>query len=99
MAISAATLLMSVSEGSKDAEGSFSAGECPPSARAAASIMGSVTRRALEATRQTRSPDKLVQDAVLRYIEDETRFVEAVKPGEEPLQQGEYLTREQRSNP
>jgi predicted transcriptional regulator len=51
------------------------------------------------AARQTRSPDELVQDAVSRYIDDETRFVEAVKPGEEALQQGEYLTREQRSNP
>jgi hypothetical protein len=27
------------------------------------------------------------------------RIVVAVKPGEEALQQGEYLTREQRSNP
>jgi predicted transcriptional regulator len=51
------------------------------------------------AARQSRDPDELVQDVVSRYIEDETRFVEAVKPGEEALQEGEYLTREQRSNP
>lgn len=47
------------------------------------------------AARQGRNPDQLVQDVVLRYFEEETRFVEAVKPGEEALQNGEYLTHEQ----
>jgi len=50
------------------------------------------------ATRQSRNPDELVQDAVSRYIEEEARKPEAGKGGEEALQ-GEYLTREQRSNP
>jgi predicted transcriptional regulator len=51
------------------------------------------------AARQSRDPDQLVQDVVSRYIEDGTRFVEAVNHGEEASDQGEYLTREQRSNP
>jgi predicted transcriptional regulator len=37
----------------------------------------------------------LVQDVLTRYFEEEARFVEAVKRGEEALQQGEYLTHEQ----
>jgi hypothetical protein len=51
------------------------------------------------AARQSRNPDELVQDVVLRYFEEETRFAEAAKIGEETLRQSEYLTREQRSNP
>jgi predicted transcriptional regulator len=51
------------------------------------------------AARQSRNPDELVQDVVSRYIEEDTRLVEAVKPGEEAVEQGEYLTREQRANP
>jgi predicted transcriptional regulator len=51
------------------------------------------------ATRQSRNPAALVQEVASRHFEEETRSVEAVKPGEEALQQGEYLTREQRSNP
>jgi predicted transcriptional regulator len=47
------------------------------------------------AAQQGRKPDQLVQDVVSRYFEEETRFVEAVKRGEEALQQGEYLTHEQ----
>jgi hypothetical protein len=50
------------------------------------------------AARQSRNPDELVQDVVSRYFEDEARIVEAGKRGEEAFQ-GEYLTREQRSNP
>ena len=41
------------------------------------------------------NPDKLVQDVLTRYFEEEARFVEAVKRGEEALQRGEYLTHEQ----
>jgi predicted transcriptional regulator len=40
-------------------------------------------------------PDELVQDVLTRYFEEEARFVEAVKRGEEALQRGEYLTHEQ----
>jgi predicted transcriptional regulator len=47
------------------------------------------------AARQGRNPEELVQDVVSRYFEEETRFVEAVKRGEEGLQRGEYLTHEQ----
>ena len=47
------------------------------------------------AAQHGRKPDELVQDVVLRYFEEETRFVEAVKLGEEALQRGEYLTHEQ----
>jgi hypothetical protein len=36
-----------------------------------------------------------VQDVVTRYFEEEARFVEGVKRGEEALQRGEYLTHEQ----
>jgi predicted transcriptional regulator len=51
------------------------------------------------AAQQSRNPDELVQAVVSRYIEDETRFVEAVRRGEEASEQGEYLTHEQRSHP
>jgi predicted transcriptional regulator len=47
------------------------------------------------AARQGRNPDELVQDVVARYLEEEARFVEAVKLGEDALQRGEYLTHEQ----
>jgi predicted transcriptional regulator len=42
-----------------------------------------------------RRPDQLVEDALTRYFEEEARFVEAVKRGEEALARGEYLTHEQ----
>jgi predicted transcriptional regulator len=35
------------------------------------------------------------QDVLTRHFEEEARFVEAVKRGEEALQRGEYLTHEQ----
>jgi predicted transcriptional regulator len=47
------------------------------------------------ATRQGRKPDEFVQDVVARYLDDEDRFVEAVKRGEDALERGEYLTHEQ----
>ena len=37
----------------------------------------------------------MVQDVLTHYFEEEAHFVEAVKRGEEALQQGEYLTHEQ----
>jgi predicted transcriptional regulator len=36
-----------------------------------------------------------VQDVVARYLEEEDRFIEAVKLGEDALKRGEYLTHEQ----
>jgi hypothetical protein len=51
------------------------------------------------AAEQSRNPDELVQDVVSRYFEEEARSVGATKPGEDGSEQGEYLTREQRSNP
>ena len=47
------------------------------------------------AAQQGRKPDELVQDVLTHYFEEEARFVEAVKRGEEALQRGEYLTHEQ----
>lgn len=47
------------------------------------------------AVQQGRNPDDLVQEALTRYFEEEARFVEAVKRGEEAFERGEYLTHEQ----
>jgi predicted transcriptional regulator len=47
------------------------------------------------ATQQGRQPDEFAQDVVARYLEEEDRFVEAVKRGEDALECGEYLTHEQ----
>ena len=47
------------------------------------------------AARQGRNPDELLQDVLTRYFEEEARFVEAVKRGDDALQRGEYLTHEQ----
>ena len=47
------------------------------------------------AARQGRNPADLVQDVLANYLEEEARFVEAVKRGEDALQRGEYLTQEQ----
>jgi predicted transcriptional regulator len=47
------------------------------------------------AARQGRNPADLVQDVLASYFEEEARFVEAVKRGEDALQRGEYLTHEQ----
>jgi hypothetical protein len=37
----------------------------------------------------------LVKDAALRLLEEDARFVEAVKRGEDALSRGEYLTHDQ----
>ncbi len=47
------------------------------------------------AARQGRNPDYLVQDVLTSYFEEEARFIEAVKHGEDALQGGQYLTHEQ----
>jgi predicted transcriptional regulator len=50
---------------------------------------------AQSAAKQGRNPDELVQEVVAQYFEEETRFIEAVKRGEDALQRGEYLRHEQ----
>ncbi len=47
------------------------------------------------AARLGRRPDDLIQEVLTQYFEEEARFIEAVKRGEEPLQRGEFLTHEQ----
>lgn len=47
------------------------------------------------AAQQGRNPDELVRQVVARYFDEESRFVDAVRRGEEALQRGEYLTHEQ----
>lgn len=47
------------------------------------------------AAQKGRNPDELVQDVLAQYFEEEARFVEAVKRGEDALRRGEYLTHEQ----
>ena len=42
-----------------------------------------------------RAADVLAQEAISRYLEEEARFVEAVKLGEAQLERGEYLTHEE----
>ncbi len=51
-----------------------------------------LTRSAAE---QGRSPDDLLQDVLMRYFDEESRFLEAVKRGEDALERGDYLTHEQ----
>ncbi|MGA2136596.1 MAG: hypothetical protein ABSH50_30265 [Bryobacteraceae bacterium] len=43
------------------------------------------------AARQGCNPDELVGDVLAHYFEEEDRFVEAVKRGEDALGRGEYL--------
>jgi predicted transcriptional regulator len=47
------------------------------------------------AAKQGRKPDELVQDVLTHYFEEEARFVEAVKRGEEAFERGQHLTHEQ----
>ena len=44
---------------------------------------------------QGRNPDDLVQDVLASYFEEEARFIEAVKRGEDAFERGDYLTHEQ----
>jgi predicted transcriptional regulator len=50
---------------------------------------------AQSAAQQGRSSDELVRQVVSRYFDEEGRFVDAVKRGEEALLNGEFLTHEQ----
>jgi predicted transcriptional regulator len=52
-------------------------------------------RLAARATQQGCRPDEFVQDVVARFLDEEERFVEAVRRGEDALGRGEYLTHEQ----
>ena len=51
-----------------------------------------ITQRAAQ---QGLKPDEFVRDVVACYLDDEDRFVEAVKRGEHALERGEYLTHQQ----
>ncbi len=53
------------------------------------------TKLAQSAAQKGRNPGDLALDVLAQYLEEETRFIEAVKRGEEALQRGEYLTYEQ----
>jgi predicted transcriptional regulator len=44
---------------------------------------------------QGRTPDDLARDIVAQYLEDQSRFIEAVRSGEDALDRGEYLTHEE----
>jgi predicted transcriptional regulator len=50
---------------------------------------------AQSAAQQGRNPDELVRQVVARYFDEESRFADAVRRGEEALLRGEYLTHEQ----
>ena len=52
-------------------------------------------RLARSAAQQGRNPEELVQQVVARYVDEESRFMEAVNRGEKALTQGEFLTHEQ----
>ena len=47
------------------------------------------------AARQGRNPVELGRQVVARYFDEESRFADAVRRGEEALERGEYLTHEQ----
>jgi predicted transcriptional regulator len=47
------------------------------------------------ATQEGMNLDEVVRDVVGRYFEEEDRFVESIKRGEESLERGEFLTHEQ----
>jgi predicted transcriptional regulator len=52
-------------------------------------------RLARSAALQGRNPDELVQQVVARYVDEESRFIDAVSRGENALRDGDYLTHEQ----
>jgi predicted transcriptional regulator len=54
-----------------------------------------VSKLAQLASERGRDEDSLAQEAISRYLEEEARFVEAVKLGESQLERGEYLTHEE----
>ncbi len=50
---------------------------------------------AQSAAQQGRNPDELVRQVMARYFDEECRFADAVRRGEEAIQRGAYLTHEQ----
>ena len=56
---------------------------------------GQASRLAQLASDRGRDADSLAQEAISRYLEEEARFLEAVKLGESQLERGEYLTHEE----
>ena len=52
-------------------------------------------RLAESAAQQGRNPDELVRQVLARYFDEESRFVDAVRRGEEAIERGEYLTHEE----
>jgi predicted transcriptional regulator len=50
---------------------------------------------AQSAARQGRNPDELVLQGEAGYFDEESRFVDAVRLGEEAFERGESLTHEQ----
>ena len=46
----------------------------------------------IAADRGRRDGDALAQEVLTRFLEEEARFIRAVKLGEEELERGEYLT-------
>jgi predicted transcriptional regulator len=52
-------------------------------------------RLAQSAAQQGRDPDELVRQVVTRYFDEESRFADAVRRGEEALHRGDYLSHEQ----
>ena len=52
-------------------------------------------RLAESAAQQGRNPDEPVRQLLARYFDEESRFVDAVRRGEEAIERGEYLTHEE----
>lgn len=51
-------------------------------------------RLARTAERQGGKPDEFLQDVLIQYFEDESRFEEEVRHGQDALDRGDYLTHE-----
>lgn len=47
------------------------------------------------AAQKGRNPDELVQEVLAEYLDEESRFIEAVNRGEDALERGDSLTHEQ----
>jgi predicted transcriptional regulator len=47
------------------------------------------------AAQQGRRHDELVRQVVARYFDEESRFADAVRRGEEALERGDYLTHDE----
>ena len=54
-----------------------------------------ITQLAQVAKAKGRTTDELAQEVLARYLEEEARFVEAVRLGEAQLERGEYLSHEE----